>query len=683
MLNPFFEHLARGKFNFLHPDPAEIRRIIPAAEERLPAPQRIFLEDESAAPLLGFPTMKTRALSALEGALVEYLEAEEASQFAACVREGFDIKSHGARWERYRKLFVKVLKNAISSSFGARYPDIFWLQHSQAVAGYLRGIPKRVLRKDLSVGREFGDAIKYRTFNRWMDRVMEVTHGVSRQLAAEYGDEEEALFPRLLKLMRDNVLIFTEEHVSPDLSELSSYFHGCLKIDGRDLRQRLAALEDWHEQNLRSDPVVQSVVQNVLGCDLDTPFNQMINRPGYLGYLSSHVTYSSSRFPTQGQIMLWEELLVRLKEFEILQAQRRMIVPVEADDEGFFSRQGGTNSTWAGEVPVLRLSVATRPIDFTSSWVVDPLVRRFGLIYDISNFSATLSMLGRVEKAAIENAFRATFNFQRKINRLADSLNLRLEKYLGDGAFYSGRRPHNLIVVAIHLQRLYTRALKEGFPFDRGLRIAINYGEYRLLPLEAGTDVEATRYEYFGHGLVELARMTTGKTTQQIDELMTYLIGNGYPERTVVRFFEPMLRKSADLVNKEEEARPFFAYINANGALVNEGIVATEPFLSRLGQLDRLYYGKDGKRGYIVIPLAEETGDDLFVGIRKLGLAEFKGLERMPVYEIIDGKAWADPEELQKIPVTDLTRALEKVFAATYTSRTGKAPGSHPSTEGE
>ena len=31
--------------------------------------------------------------------------------------------------------------------------------------------------------------------------------------------------------MRDNVLIFTEDYVSPDLTELSSYFSGCLKID--------------------------------------------------------------------------------------------------------------------------------------------------------------------------------------------------------------------------------------------------------------------------------------------------------------------------------------------------------------------------------------------------------------------------------------------------------------------
>ena len=77
-------------------------------------------------------------------------------------------------------------------------------------------------------------------------------------------------------------------------------------------------------------------------------------------------------------------------------------------------------------------------------------------------------------------------------------------------------------IAAIHLQRLYAQALKAGFPFDRGLRIAINFGEYRLLPLDAGPGNTRAQYEYFGHGLVELSRLTTGKKTQEVDEFKTY-----------------------------------------------------------------------------------------------------------------------------------------------------------------
>ena len=103
----------------------------------------------------------------------------------------------------------------------------------------------------------------------------------------------------------------------------------------------------------------------------------------------------------------------------------------------------------------------------------------------------------------------------RKINRLASSLSLRLEKYLGDGAFYSGRNARRMLVVAIHLQRFYPQFLERDFPFKSGLRIAMNYGEYRLMPLEGGPSSGTARYEFFGHGLVELSRLSTAKKTQE------------------------------------------------------------------------------------------------------------------------------------------------------------------------
>jgi len=82
-----------------------------------------------------------------------------------------------------------------------------------------------------------------------------------------------------------------------------------------------------------------------------------------------------------------------------------------------------------------------------------PLVRRFGLVYDISDFSATLSVLGRVEKTRMDEAFETTFLLQRRINRVARRLRLRLEKYLGDGAFYSSLESRPMLVLAIAVQR--------------------------------------------------------------------------------------------------------------------------------------------------------------------------------------------------------------------------------------
>ncbi|MCP4656870.1 MAG: hypothetical protein GY856_15780 [bacterium] len=673
MASSLLEHLSHGTFNFLRPDSAEIRQIVPSAEDRLPEPQPIFLDDESASPLLGFPILMSPSLRMFEKVLEEYLEAEQDAQFAYWNREGFDSRTYSAKWERYSALLEKLTENVTSSSSGSKYSDIFWLYHSSCVARFLKEIPKRVRRVDLTIGREHGDEIKYRVFFKWIDRVVTLTYDTVNRLAAAGGDEEETLFPSVLSLMRDNVLIFTEDHVSPDLSELGSYFQGCLRTDGRDLRQRLAALDEWHEKNLESDAVLRSAVANLLGGDPEAGSKRLLIRPGYLTYLSTHATYSTTQFPTPEQVQVWESLLLKLKEFEVLQALRRMLVPIEVEDNSFVSRDRSVNTTWVGGPPVLRLSAATRPMDFMSSWVVDPLVRRYGLVYDISDFSAILSMLGRAEKSVLDNAFRRTFQLQTKVNKLAASLRLRLEKYLGDGAFYSGRQARHLLIGAIYVQRFYSEALEQEFPFDRGMRIAINYGEYRLLPLAGGPAERTAKYEYFGHGLVELSRLSTGKKTQEVEEFKNYLIGHGYPESTVNKFFLPISRQSSELVSKQEQARRFYAYINQNGTLINEGIVATESLVTRLGTFEELFFGRDeGKRGYVVIPLEEEAGSRILVGIRKLGLGKFKGLELMPIYEIVDCEGWPQ-EGFQEIPPKSLMSSLERLFATEITARSAKS----------
>ncbi len=85
------------------------------------------------------------------------------------------------------------------------------------------------------------------------------------------------------------------------------------------------------------------------------------------------------------------------------------------------------------------------------------------------------------------------------------------------------------------------------------------------------------RYEFFGHGLVELSRLTTGKATREIEEVKTLAAQPGLPGAAG----PPLLRAAAphnlDVVDKQEESRPFYAYLDRNGNLVNNGIVATAP----------------------------------------------------------------------------------------------------------
>ena len=105
------------------------------------------------------------------------------------------------------------------------------------------------------------------------------------------------------------------------------------------------------------------------------------------------------------------------------------------------------------------------------------------------------------------------------------------------------------------------------------------------------------------------------------------------------------------MVDKKEEARTFYAYINRNGTLHNNGMVATGPFIAQLDRSRRhppvpRPRGGPRLRRHAVL---EDGGERLPVGFRKLGMAHLKGLEQLSVYEIVDAAAMA-PEELKEIP---------------------------------
>jgi len=662
-MNPTsFLQMLQGPFNFLRLDPEEVRRLVPADPQReLPVPRPIFLEDESATPLQGFPILLSPGMLELRAALAACIAAEEAVQIAGLRREAHDINAYTQACDRYLALLSRAIENATISSYGRQYPAIFWLQHSLDVARLLKDVPRRILRRDSELGRRFGAAVKYRILDRYLDRVLALSYDLVQRMAGATEEAEEELFPRLLTRMRDNVLLFTEDHIGHDLAELGNYFQGSLEIDGRDLRRRLEELARWHFRQLAANPSLRSLATHLLHSDPRVDTRDLLKRPGYVAYLSSLADYDAELLLPPPLVQVWENLLLKLKEFELVHGLRRLIVLIEVCDGHMVGRELPPGRSIPGAE--LHLSPATRPLDFAAPWVVDPQVERYGMIYDISDFSQTLSMLQRAGADSQDSAFLAMFRFQRRINRLALSHRAKLEKYLGDGAFYSSREATNLLLCSVHLQRFYVQAVREGLPFDRGMRIALNYGPYRLIPM-GGRPEEGERYEFFGPGLVELSRLTTGKATQEFDEVKTMLINQGYPEATVHRFFSPLLQKNVDVVDKREESRRFYAYINRNGTLHNNGMVATGSFVAQLdlelggGQLFR---GNDGERCYIVLHL-QDGGDRLPVGIRKLGLAQLKGLEKLPVYEIVDAAAF-DAATLTPIEGERLLTVVERDFA--------------------
>ncbi|HEX6200076.1 MAG TPA: hypothetical protein VF150_07435, partial [Thermoanaerobaculia bacterium] len=336
--------LLQGPFSFLRPDPEEVRRVAAAGRFTLPRPQPIYLEDEGATPLTGFPVLLSDRLRALRQALIEYVLQEERLQRGIYRREPGDRKAYAQAWETYRALLARAVENSTISSYGRQFPELFWLHHSLDLAALLKDTPRRLTREDPELGRRHGDEIKYRVYDRYVDRLQSTTYDLVQRVASDTDEVEEELFPRLLTRMVDNVLIFTEDHISPNLAELNSYFAGHLRLDGRDLRQRLDALAGWHRARLGEDGELLRTVRHLLEGDPGRA-RELLIRPGYVAYLAALPGYDPETLLPPPLVQVWERLLWKLKEFELLHAVRRLLVPVQRAGDGLVTSRDALNRT--------------------------------------------------------------------------------------------------------------------------------------------------------------------------------------------------------------------------------------------------------------------------------------------------------------------------------------------------
>ena len=85
---------------------------------------------------------------------------------------------------------------------------------------------------------------------------------------------------------------------------------------------------------------------------------------------------------------------------------------------------------------------------------------------------------------------------------------------------------------------------------------SLSGSQNRLLPVQVGRDGDQERYEFFGQGVVELSRLTTGKAAKEVDELKAFLITHGYPEGTVNRFFAPLASHGLEVAAPDIERGP-------------------------------------------------------------------------------------------------------------------------------
>ncbi len=665
------EHLLglHSPFNFLNPDPLEVRRLFPEVERSLPLPDPIFLADEEATPIVGFPVRRSRAIEFLGQCLRDYLESEERAQVATLQkRTDLDIRAHQLTWERYRSSLTEISQNIMTASYGRSFPQVFWLYHSLDVSRVLKGTANRVRQADLEIGKRQGDALRYVVLSRYLEKVVSALYDLASKVAISTHQSETLLFPALLTSMRDNVLIFTEDHVSSDLNELVGYFRGYLKIDGRDLLYRMAHLRQWHKELLAEDSIVQAAATELLGSKDSRALaaehaDRLLMRQGYLAFLAGHSSYSEERFFSRRELRLWSALVHRLQEFELLNACRRRIVEVKTDDGQYTCDARTAARLGAGNRP-LELNAETRALDFGMPFIVDPEVSRAGLIYDITDFSAIVSVIRLSERKTQDDSFRHIFLFQNRIDRIAAEWRLRLEKYLGDGAFYSGRNVMRMLRAALQIQRAYREAIDKGFPFDQGMRIALNFGTYRLLPFGGGS--EPARYEVFGHGLVELSRLVSGKKSLDFQELRSVLVARGYDESRVNAFFAPIAKIHNPSASSARKPGTFHTELTEDGALINEGMVVTERYLEELEKQFRprpLFHIEHDSRRFVAFDLPSSDETVLTAGFRRLGVAALKGLGNLPVYELVDANQFKSPR--RPLFRTDLLSAVNETYTST------------------
>jgi hypothetical protein len=588
-------------------------------ERLLPKPFQIYPADETHAPVLGFPVFDAPVLKELEAKLDRWIAEEIVWQ----VNRAESKDKAQAALQAYVAQLLKVAENALMSNLLNDYHAVFWLTHSIDLARHFSTIPRRVSAHDTQAGRALGDTLKYRIFGRWVSETRDqMTQMCTRLVPLLEGEEQRGL--QFFRLLQDDVLILTEEFLGPDLRELRSFITGYLRRDFQAFRESFDRLRSTALDLVQKDRVFRAALP-LFGGGQEVTLALLLD-PRFETFFFDHPAAQNA--VSREEREQFQLIARRVREFAVLNQLRRGIHWMAMLPDGqVVSADRRTEGGW---------SRSTRPMDFGRTGVVDPMVHRFGMIYDISKFSETLGMIRRGGGKEEIRSYRQMLVFQRKLDVIAQRHLLQFEKFLGDGAFYTTRRALRLVRAAVEIQGFYSEMKRKGFAFNRGLRIAINYGYYRLLPMKTSeTDEPIT--EFYGPGIVELSRLTTGKANKEIEEIAQFLVAHGYEERKVDQFFAP-LAQGVDVVDRGQSAREYYAYIDGNGHLVNEGVVASmllmQELSNELGQEAQQLFRVRSPWGTYVAFVPAIAGVE-YVGTRLLGMVALKGLDKVEVAELV------------------------------------------------
>jgi hypothetical protein len=611
--------------------------LFPVLAASLPAPFPIFGRDEEKVVTWGYPLLLSEGVLKLRRDLEALIEAEAEYRRRSQIGDGDDKQRMMTHRDRYHRSISATLENVVMNDYHRGLVDLFLLFHTGEVTRALAKVSKTA--KGPHSGPVGGDGYDVR------QAIATVIADLLRRAALTAVDHLKqlarvqvtpALTPLLGIICQDQLLLI-DSRPPQELSQLSSYMQA-------RFRQKAEAVVEANNEVLerlrdlvarRSE--VGSLLRLTVGSSLKLDRPESLLEPKLLDAIQTAGLADTLHLSVM-QIDLLHDLGLRLKTFELLAALRRRILPMQ--------RQG-TTLVLRGRSSATPIAKTTRPYDFTAPGVVDSSVRRFGLIYDLSNFTTVLEEVRKAGRMAEERALQFMYVFQNRLEAIRLRRRLTFEKFLGDGAFYTSRRAVRVIAAACEIQQVYDQLRNIGFPFNHGIRIALNFGVYRLLPmLHPGP--EAKRFEFFGHGIVELARLTTGKSAREVSDIAEFLVHSGYDPGEVDLFLSPLA--SVRSGQEQISTRSYAATIDGHGELVNEGIVVAMPFIEELElemEISTLEVATLDNLRWVFFPVDPGMPDTLYVGLRYLGVARLKGLPLQELAEaIVLTQAPEDREEI-------------------------------------
>lgn len=617
-----------GRFRFLTPAErrGEWRHWFGQAAARLPEPYRLFGQGEQPSALIGFPIRISPGWESLSREVAGLLDAEV--EYRCSLTAGFShnkaalIERRGALAHR----FAELLENAVLHDFDRRLPELLWLLLCRETSSNLNDLLRLAMAGETRLPARFAAPMRFVI----AQRLTEVLHrGEVEALARLRRWDTHDLHPgtqQFAQLLRRDILPFALPSPVGELADLDPFLNEVARVDASRFRTVLHRAAEQLERLLGVDPALGTVLDQVDPGVTALPAMQRLLSPSVLKVLSSWHHRDVPSLPDE-MVPTLNDLAGRLRRLEVIHLIIARLYPV--------TERGSTVSTVAEGTPVT-LSSFTRPMDFSATGVVDSAVRRYGLLYDLVEFTQLLEELRRRGRSFEENAMRFMVRFHREMEAIQQRHRLTFEKFLGDGAFWSGRSARGVMAAATELRVVYERLRHQGFPFDRGLRLALNVGTYHLIPMSLGRG-DGAHFEFFGHGLVELARLTTGKTTREVEDIADFLIASGYDVHKVLQFLEPVRHQTR--YSEQVRQRPYAAFLAENGELVNLGGVATEPFLTDLeAELSSptLFRCRRFDLEWLLLPASgEPRPEQPWVGLRSLGTARLKGLDPLPLAEVV------------------------------------------------